>query len=93
VQHVDKPSYFWSDQYGTRIQFAGAVEPSDEIRFLDGAPADGTFVATYHRGGATTAVQAMNSPRLFTRAVSSQVRPMAPDPVSRAPEHIGPPNT
>jgi 3-phenylpropionate/trans-cinnamate dioxygenase ferredoxin reductase subunit len=67
VQHVDKPSYFWSDQYGTRIQFAGAAEPSDEIRFLDGAPDDGAFVATYHRGDATTAVLAMNSPRLFTR--------------------------
>lgn len=67
VQHVEKPSYFWSDQYGTRIQFAGAADPSDEIRFLDGAPADGAFVATYHRGDATTAVLAMNSPRLFTR--------------------------
>jgi 3-phenylpropionate/trans-cinnamate dioxygenase ferredoxin reductase component len=43
------------------------VEPSDEIRFLDGAPGDGAFVATYHRGDATTAVLAMNSPRLFTR--------------------------
>jgi 3-phenylpropionate/trans-cinnamate dioxygenase ferredoxin reductase subunit len=67
VQHIDKPSYFWSDQYGTRIQYAGAAEPSDEIRFLEGAPDDGTFVATYHRDGATTAVLAMNSPRLFTR--------------------------
>jgi 3-phenylpropionate/trans-cinnamate dioxygenase ferredoxin reductase component len=67
VQHVDKPSYFWSDQYGTRIQFAGAAELSDEIRFFDGAPADGAFVATYHRGADTTAVLAMNSPRLFTR--------------------------
>ena len=27
----------------------------------------GAFVATYHRGAATTAVLAMNSPRLFTR--------------------------
>jgi NADPH-dependent 2,4-dienoyl-CoA reductase/sulfur reductase-like enzyme len=67
LQQVAKPSYFWSDQYGARIQFAGAAEPSDEVRFLDGAPADGTFVATYHRGGATTAVLAMNSPRLFAR--------------------------
>jgi 3-phenylpropionate/trans-cinnamate dioxygenase ferredoxin reductase subunit len=67
VQHVEKPSYFWSDQYGTRIQFAGSADPSDEVRFLDGVPADGTFVATYHRGEATTAVLAMNSPRQFTR--------------------------
>ena len=83
VQHVEKPSYFWSDQYGTRIQFAGAAEPSDEVRFLDGAPTDGAFVATYHRGDATTAVLAMNSPRLFTRLrrqLAAATRP-APDPV------------
>ena len=67
VQQVDKPSYFWSDQYGTRIQFAGAAEPSDEVRFLDGAATDSAFVATYHRGDETTAVLAMNNPRLFTR--------------------------
>ena len=67
VATADKPRYFWSDQYGTRIQYAGAAEPSDEVRFVEGAPADGTFVATYHRFGATTAVLAMNSPRLFTR--------------------------
>jgi 3-phenylpropionate/trans-cinnamate dioxygenase ferredoxin reductase subunit len=80
VQHVEKPSYFWSDQYGTRIQYAGAAEPSDEIRFLEGAPADGTFVATYHRDGATTAVLAMNSPRLFTRVrrqLASAAQPAA----------------
>ena len=83
VQHVEKPSYFWSDQYGTRIQFAGAAEPSDEVRFLDGAPTDGAFVATYHRGDVTTAVLAMNSPRLFTRLrrqLASATWP-APDPV------------
>lgn len=67
VAQVGRPSYFWSDQYGTRIQFAGAAEASDEVRFVEGAPDDGAFVATYVRGGATTAVLAMNSPRLFTR--------------------------
>ena len=67
VQVADKPRYFWSDQYGARIQYAGAAEPSDEVRFVEGAPDDGAFVATYHRDGATTAVLAMNNPRLFTR--------------------------
>ena len=67
VAQVGKPSYFWSDQYGTRIQFAGVAEPSDEVRFLDGDPDGGSFVATYHRRDATTAVLALNSPRLFTR--------------------------
>jgi NADPH-dependent 2,4-dienoyl-CoA reductase/sulfur reductase-like enzyme len=67
VAQVEKPSYFWSDQYGTRIQYAGAADPTDEIRFLEGAAGDPTFVATYHRGDVTTAVLAVNSPRLFTR--------------------------
>jgi NADPH-dependent 2,4-dienoyl-CoA reductase/sulfur reductase-like enzyme len=67
VAQVEKPSYFWSDQYGTRIQYAGTAEPSDEVRFVEGSPDDGTFVATYHRDDTTTAVLAMNSPRLFTR--------------------------
>jgi NADPH-dependent 2,4-dienoyl-CoA reductase/sulfur reductase-like enzyme len=67
VVQVDKPSYFWSDQYGTRIQYAGTAEPSDEVRFVEGSPDDGSFVATYHRDDTTTAVLAMNSPRLFTR--------------------------
>ena len=43
------------------------AEPSDEVRFLDGDPHGGAFVATYHRGDATTAVLALNTPRLFTR--------------------------
>jgi 3-phenylpropionate/trans-cinnamate dioxygenase ferredoxin reductase component len=87
VQHIDKPSYFWSDQYGARIQYAGAAEPSDEIRFLEGAPDDGAFVATYHRAGATTAVLAMNSPRLFTRLR----RQLAATPVfrTRCPSRAG----
>jgi len=80
VQHVDKPSYFWSDQYGTRIQFAGSADPSDEVRFLDGVPADGAFVATYHRGEATTAVLAMNSPRQFTRLRRRLARAAQPVP-------------
>ena len=67
VAQVEKPSYFWSDQYGTRIQFAGAAEPSDEVRFVEGSPDDRSFVATYHRADVATAVLAMNSPRLFTR--------------------------
>ena len=67
VRTVTKPRYFWSDQYGSRIQYAGAAEPSDEVRYVEGGPDERAFVATYHRGGATTAVLALNSPRPFTR--------------------------
>ncbi|GDY29676.1 NAD(P)/FAD-dependent oxidoreductase [Gandjariella thermophila] len=59
--------YVWSEQYGVRIQFAGQVDPTGEVRFVDGAPADRRFVATYHRDGAVVGVLAFDSPRLFTK--------------------------
>lgn len=59
--------YFWSHQYGKMLQFAGTRHSTDEVRFVDGDPGTGTFVATYDRDGDTVGVFAMNNPRLFTR--------------------------
>jgi NADPH-dependent 2,4-dienoyl-CoA reductase/sulfur reductase-like enzyme len=42
--------YFWSDWYDVRIQFVGSPE-ADEVRLVDGDPADGSrWVALYRRG-------------------------------------------
>jgi 3-phenylpropionate/trans-cinnamate dioxygenase ferredoxin reductase subunit len=59
--------YFWSDQYGVMIQFAGHREPGDPVRVVEGDPADGSFVAVYDHGGAMSAVIAMNAGRSFNR--------------------------
>jgi hypothetical protein len=59
--------YFWSDQYGARIQFAGSRQPEDEVRIVEGDPADRSFLAVYERAGQAVAVLGMNQPRLFTR--------------------------
>ncbi|MCI2420442.1 FAD-dependent oxidoreductase [Saccharopolyspora sp. K220] len=59
--------YFWSEQYGVRIQFAGHVNRTDPVTIVDGAPDDRHFVATFQRNGETTGVLAMNNPKLFTR--------------------------
>ena len=59
--------YFWSDQYGARIQFAGSRQPGDEVRIVEGDPADRSFLAVYERAGQAVAVLGMNQPRLFTR--------------------------
>ncbi|MBC2639196.1 MULTISPECIES: NAD(P)/FAD-dependent oxidoreductase [unclassified Rhodococcus (in: high G+C Gram-positive bacteria)] len=59
--------YFWSHQYGKMLQFAGTRHSTDEVRFVDGDPGAGSFVATYDRDGDTVGVFAMNNPRLFTR--------------------------
>ncbi|MGW0913404.1 NAD(P)/FAD-dependent oxidoreductase [Streptomyces sp. NPDC002784] len=64
--------YFWSDQYGARIQFAGRHRDGDTVRITegalsDGAPAEGGFLAVYERDGRTTAVLAVDRPRPFMR--------------------------
>ena len=62
-----KPPYFWSDQYGSRIQFAGIASPDDEITIEDGSCEDHCFLATYRRDDRIVAVLAVDQPRLFTR--------------------------
>ncbi len=62
-----KPPYFWSDQYGRRIQFAGIADPSDEITFEVGSLRDASFLAVYRREGQPVAVLGINQPKLFTR--------------------------
>ena len=62
-----KPPYFWSDQYGRRIQFAGIAHTGDEITFEVGSARDASFLAVYRRGGEPVAVLGMDQPKLFTR--------------------------
>jgi NADPH-dependent 2,4-dienoyl-CoA reductase/sulfur reductase-like enzyme len=67
VRHCPARGYFWSDQYGLRIQFAGAIRPADEVRVVEGSFAERRFLATYHRGDRTTGAFSMGLPRPFTR--------------------------
>ncbi|MCX8562977.1 FAD-dependent oxidoreductase [Mycolicibacterium mucogenicum] len=62
-----KPPYFWSDQYGSRIQFAGLARPDDEITIEEGSCEDRCLLATYRRDGRLVAVLGIDQPRLFTR--------------------------
>ncbi|GAA4735186.1 FAD-dependent oxidoreductase [Modestobacter marinus] len=69
---TDRPAptpvpYFWSDQYGARIQFAGSRREDDEVRVLEGSRADRSFLAVYERHGDPVAVLGVDQPRLFTR--------------------------
>ncbi len=41
--------YFWSDQYSHKIQFFGRADGFDEVRVVDGNPADGAWLALYRR--------------------------------------------
>ncbi|MGW5621364.1 NAD(P)/FAD-dependent oxidoreductase [Streptomyces olivaceus] len=65
--------YFWSDQYGVRLQFTGRRREGDSVRvteggIADGAPSEDGFLARYEQAGRTTAVLAVARPRSFTRA-------------------------
>ncbi|HEY5853184.1 MAG TPA: FAD-dependent oxidoreductase [Aldersonia sp.] len=64
---VAKAPYFWSDQYGSRIQFAGIARPGDEITIEDGDCDTRCFLATYRREGRLVAVLGVDQARLFTR--------------------------
>ncbi len=62
-----RPPYFWSDQYGVRIQFTGHAAGADSVTVEEGAPEDRSFLAVYRRAGHPVAVLGMNQPRLFMR--------------------------
>lgn len=64
---VPRPPYFWSDQYGVKIQFAGHAAGADSVTIEEGAAEDRNVLALYRRSGQPVAVFGMNQPRLFTR--------------------------
>lgn len=64
---VPRPPYFWSDQYGVKIQFAGSAVGADSVTVEEGAPGDRNVLAVYRRADRPVAVLGMNQPRLFTR--------------------------
>jgi NADPH-dependent 2,4-dienoyl-CoA reductase/sulfur reductase-like enzyme len=59
--------YFWSDQYGARIQFAGAADLADEVTVEDGDVDERSFLAVYRRAGEPVAVLGVDRVRPFTR--------------------------
>ncbi|WP_172639477.1 NAD(P)/FAD-dependent oxidoreductase [Streptomyces tailanensis] len=64
---VPRPPYFWSDQYGVKIQFAGHAAGADSVTIEAGTADDRDVLAVYRRAGQPVAVLGMNQPRLFTR--------------------------
>lgn len=56
----DAISYFWTDQFGTKIQVHGTVTRDAVAEIVDGDPASGRFVVRYTRDGAVTAILGWN---------------------------------
>ncbi|MHB1738774.1 MAG: NAD(P)/FAD-dependent oxidoreductase [Actinomycetes bacterium] len=59
--------YFWSDQYGSTVQFAGVGRVGDRVEVVEGDPDQGGFVAVYRRGERLVAVLARDQPQSFGR--------------------------
>lgn len=66
--------YFWSDQYGSRIQFAGSARADDDVVIDEG---ERGFLATYYRQGQPVAVLGVDEIRRFTLARRQLVRELA----------------
>ncbi len=62
--------YFWSDQYGSRVQFAGRRGEGDTVRVIEGSPDvldEGGLLAVYERAGRTTAALSIDRARPFMK--------------------------
>jgi 3-phenylpropionate/trans-cinnamate dioxygenase ferredoxin reductase subunit len=68
VESFIQEGYFWSDQFGARLQFAGRVVPEPRLTIASGGMEDRAFVALLgDEADHVTGVFAMNSPRDFVR--------------------------
>lgn len=56
--------FFWSEQYGSRIQFLGRSAGADDVRVVSGSVEEGRFAAVYARHGRLHGVLGVNSPQL-----------------------------
>jgi NADPH-dependent 2,4-dienoyl-CoA reductase/sulfur reductase-like enzyme len=64
--HPPMIPYFWSDQYGKKIQMIGHPHPSDDVTMVSGTPDEARFVALYHRDDVVSGVVALANPRGLT---------------------------
>ncbi|NNL68273.1 MAG: FAD-dependent oxidoreductase [Myxococcales bacterium] len=65
--------FFWSDQYGTKIQMAGRPAPSDDTFVAHGKEGDERFVVLYGRDGRLVAALGFNRARFivgYRRAIA-----------------------
>jgi NADPH-dependent 2,4-dienoyl-CoA reductase/sulfur reductase-like enzyme len=60
-------NYFWSDQHGNRIQFAGSPD-AEEVVVVDGAVETERFLAWYRRSGLLVGALGVNEPQLLIKS-------------------------
>jgi 3-phenylpropionate/trans-cinnamate dioxygenase ferredoxin reductase subunit len=60
--------YFWSDQYGKKLQLLGHPDPSDEVVMVHGSLDEGRWLALYSRHGVVSALVSLSQPRALMLA-------------------------
>ncbi len=71
--------YFWSDQYGKKIQMLGHPRPDDDVVRVHGDPEEGKWVALFSRGGVVTGIIALAQPRALMLSKHFLERPTTLD--------------
>ncbi|MEU6993552.1 FAD-dependent oxidoreductase [Streptomyces sp. NPDC046465] len=92
VESVRPLPYFWSDQHGSRVQFAGRRGEGDTVRVVEGSPdvlEEGGFLAVYERGGRITAALAVDRARPFMKIRRELAAARLPEPTGRVTEPAG----
>ena len=65
LEPIVEDFYFWSDQHGTRLQFAGQVPPNPRLVWVRGGPHEDRFVVLVCDAAQVRAVFSLGSPREF----------------------------
>jgi NADPH-dependent 2,4-dienoyl-CoA reductase/sulfur reductase-like enzyme len=78
--------YFWSDQYGKKIQVLGHPRASDDVRIVTGSVEQGKWVGLYSRDGDVSGVVSLSDPRalMLSKDLLEQ-RTSLVDALARAP--------
>jgi NADPH-dependent 2,4-dienoyl-CoA reductase/sulfur reductase-like enzyme len=71
----DPVPYFWSDQFGHKVQYAGLHHRDDQIRWHDNLDGDGWSASWLDATGAVTAVLAVDRPAEIVRARRDLAKP------------------
>lgn len=72
--------YFWSDQFGKKLQFLGTCGDGDDFEIVEGSVEDGRWVAAYGRDGVTVAALCVGWPAPLSpwQAVVAEGAPFPP---------------
>lgn len=69
--------YFWSDQYGKKIQMLGHPRANDDVEIVHGSAQSLTWLALYSRDDLVTGLLSLSQPRALMKAKILLERPMS----------------